>query len=94
MPGDLTGSDGYADKTQHQLELDERNRRHTLLRLLTYARQTGMGTVELVKLVEELGLEDELELVVAEDPKRHRRITAARRLLSYRLHLEGPLEYT
>jgi hypothetical protein len=74
----------YEIRTEEQEALDERNRRDALLRLIAIVHRQRLGTVALVQLVDTVGLERQLDDLVDGDPQRHRRITAARRLVRMR----------
>lgn len=72
------GVDGPVVRGEDQEDLDTTNRRKTLVRLLTYARDNGIDGTELMNQVDQLGLELELAELAGGDQKRHRRIAAAR----------------
>jgi len=76
-----SGSDLPRDfRADEQKETDEKNRRSTLIGVLDHCKRNNLGSVDLVELINAVGLEGELlELAgSAEDvPERHRRLLAA-----------------
>lgn len=82
-------------RSEEQEELDTKNRRDALVAVLKQVRNRSLGTIGLVDLVEELGLEAELDEITVDETQRHRRIGQAREASAeaFRLaQLERPLE--
>lgn len=65
-------------RTADQDEHDLKNRRSALITLLEHAQRQRLSAVVTVDLVDGLGLEAELDELIAGDPERHRRLDEAR----------------
>jgi len=67
-------------RADEQKETDEKNRRSTLIGVLDHCIRHHLGPVDMVELINAVGLEDELNELAgsaAETPERHRRLLDA-----------------
>jgi len=77
----------YEHRNEEQEDLDARNRRGTLLRVLTSAKRQAHPGADLVLMVDALGLQDELDELTRRSPERQRELRDIREELD---KLAGP----
>jgi len=78
MPKSVADSMEQEFRTAEQEEHDLKARRSALVNLLEHAQAQRLTAVEMLDLVDKLGLEAELVEIVAGHPQRHRRLLEAR----------------
>ena len=74
-----TGMPDYDHRTEEQEDLDKKNRRATLVRVLCSAKMQEHPAADLVLLVDALGLGDELHELTRRSAERQRLLADVRR---------------